>query len=90
MGVPTKEELEAALAEAARMREAGEDPHHVAKALLNHNHRIDILEKVLHAAELYLHTGHGAHEHTQLMRAIEKAKHASTNSSDRDQLDYGL
>ena len=90
MGVPTKEELATALTEAARMREAGEDAHFMAKALLNHNYRVEMLEKVMHAAELYLHSGHAAHEHTQLMRAIEKAKHASSNSTDRDQLDYGL
>jgi hypothetical protein len=90
MGVPTKEELDTALTEAARMREAGEDPQYLAKALLNHHYRIDVLEKVLQAAELYLHSGHGAHEHTQLMRAIEKAKYVSANSADHDQLDYGL
>ena len=44
MGVPTKEELEQALSEAARMREHGEDPHHLAKVVLNHNYRIEQLE----------------------------------------------
>ena len=90
MGVPTKEELETALQEAARMREQGEDPHHIAKVLLNHNHRIDVLEKVLHAAELYLHSGHSAHEHAELLKAIKTAKHASSNTTDHDALDYGL
>ena len=37
MGRPSKEELASALAEAGRMREQGEDPHHVAKCLLNHD-----------------------------------------------------
>jgi len=35
MGMPTEEELREALSEEARMREQGEDPHHIAKALLN-------------------------------------------------------
>lgn len=90
MGVPSKEELDSALKEAIRMRENGEDPHHLAKAFLNHNYRIDTLEKVLHAAELYMHSGQAGHEHSQLVLAIEAAKKASADSSDSDVLDYGL
>ena len=90
MGVPTEQELEQALGEAARMREQGEDPHHIAKALLNHHYRIEKLEKVLHAAEVYLHSGHGGQEHSQLIRAIEAAKKASTDTDQHDVLDYGL
>ena len=39
MGMPTEAELREALAEAARMREQGEDRHHLAKALLNLEYR---------------------------------------------------
>ena len=90
MGVPTEQELEQALSEAARMREQGEDPHHLAKVVLNHNHRIKQLEKVLHATEVYLHSGHGGTEHSQLLRAIETAKQSSTDSDQHNVLDYGL
>ncbi len=90
MGVPTAEELQTALQEAARMREQGEDPHHIAKALLNHNYRIEKLEKVMHAAELYMRSGEGGHEHAELVRSIKAAKYASTSTADRDELDYGL
>ena len=90
MGVPTTEELQTALNEAARMREHGEDPHHIAKALLNHNHRIELFEKAIHAAELYLRSGNASQEHTKLVRAIETAKHASSNTTDHENLDYGL
>jgi hypothetical protein len=90
MGVPTKEELQSALQEAARMREQGEDPHHIAKALLNHNFRIDKLEKVMHAAELYFRSGNASQEHTKLVQAIEAAKYAGSNTADHDELDYGL
>jgi len=90
MGVPTEEELQTALDEAARMREQGEDPHHLAKVLLNHNYRIETLEKVLHAAELYLHSGESGHEHSRLVKAIEAAKYASANTADKNPLDYGL
>lgn len=90
MGVPSKEELDTALHEAVRMREQGEDPHYLAKVLLNHNYRIDTLMKVLHAAELYLHSGQASHEHSQLVRAIEVAKKASVNSTDSKPLKHGL
>lgn len=90
MGVPTEEELNTALDEAARMREQGEDPQHLAKVLLNHHYRIDVLKKVLWAADLYLHSGHGATEHTNLIRAIETAKDTAQNSTTHDELDYGL
>ena len=46
MGRPSKEELASALAEAGRMREQGEDPHHVAKCLLNHDYRLKLLEQL--------------------------------------------
>ena len=90
MGVPTEEELQTALQEAARMREQGEDPQHIAKVLLNHNYRIKQLEKVMHAAELYFRSGNASQEHTNLVRAIEAAKYAGSNSADHDELDYGL
>lgn len=71
MSKPTEEELKQALAEAARMREQGEDPHHVAKALLNLHFRFRFLEDVLVAAEHYLR-GQDVHEHARLVRAIER------------------
>ena len=90
MGVPTEKELQTALDKAACMREQGEDPDHLAKVILNHNYRIETLEKVLHAAEVYLHSGQSAHGHSMLVRAIEAAKYASSNTADKDPLDYGL
>ena len=76
MGKPTESELKSALEEAARMREQGEDPHFIAKALLNLNYRMKYLENVLHAAELYNHSGQSAIEHQRLLAAI-KAYHDS-------------
>ncbi|MEE8379112.1 MAG: hypothetical protein V3R49_01890 [Gammaproteobacteria bacterium] len=89
MGVPTEEELQIALKEAAQMREKSEDPNHIAKALLNHNYRIKQLEKVMHAAELFIRSGEGGHEHAELVRAIKTAKSASTNTVNQEKLDYG-
>ena len=90
MGVPTADELQTALQEAARMREQGDDPHHIAKTLLNHNYRIEKLNKVLRAAELFMRSGEGGHEHSELVRAIETAKHANSDTTDRDELDFRL
>lgn len=90
MGVPTKDELQEALEEAARMREHDEDPHHLAKTLLNHHYQLQKLEKVIHAAELYMHSGHAGTEHAALIRAIEAAKKAKSDSNDHGELDFGL
>ena len=83
MGKPTSTELNDALQEAARMREQGDDPHFIAKSLLNLHYRINHLEKVMHAAERYLH-GQAIHEHSVLIRAIEAAHKADTRTTGKD------
>jgi hypothetical protein len=89
MGTPTKAELQEALAEAARMREHAEDEHHVAKALLSHNYRLQLLEKVLSAAQHYLRSGLAPHEHAELLKAIAAAERAA-NPSGVAHEDFGL
>ena len=74
MGKPTKEELAVALAEAARMREQGEDGHHVAKALLNHDYRLKLHEQLYLAVEHYLRSGQGDTEHGKLMKILDKIR----------------
>lgn len=81
MGKPTDEELKAALTEAARMREQGEDPHFLAKCLLNLNYRIKHLERVLGATERYLHSGLAEHNHAELVRTIEAYKRAEARGT---------
>ena len=71
---PTKEELKHALEAAEYMREQGMDKHHVAKSLLYMTERNKMLEKVLGAAELYLHFGQGSTEHATLVRAVNAAR----------------
>ncbi|MDH5326367.1 MAG: hypothetical protein OEZ68_11500 [Gammaproteobacteria bacterium] len=85
MGTPTKKELETALTQAAKMREHGEDPHFMAKSLLNLNYRLKHLEQVLHNAELYLHSGQSATEHTHLVRSIAKYHSLEHRSSGEDE-----
>jgi len=90
MGKPTEEELGVALKEAQRMREQGEDPHHVAKALLNLNYRNGFLIGVLHAAENYLQSGMAEKEHTQLVIALDKAREADDLGAHRERPALGL
>ncbi|TNF33190.1 MAG: hypothetical protein EP312_09980 [Gammaproteobacteria bacterium] len=90
MSKPTPEQLAEALAEAGRMREHDEDPHFIAKALLNHNYRIPLLEAVMEAAKHYLRSGNGPHEHTVLMKAIEKADAASRRPGEDPDEKIGL
>lgn len=77
MGIPTQQELETALSEAARLRESGEDHHHLGKVLLNHNYRLGLMEEVVRCAKLYMHSGEGSREHARLVKAIDKAEQAS-------------
>lgn len=89
MGIPTTEELEQALAEAARMREQGEDEHHVAKALLNLHYRAQLMQKAVDAARHYLHSGLAPHEHAELVKAIAAVDRATTPpGADRER--FGL
>lgn len=74
MGRPSKEELTEALAEAGRMREQGEDPHFVAKSLLNHDYRLKLYEQLYQVAEHYLRSGQGETEHSKLMKILEKIR----------------
>ncbi len=83
MGKPTSEELQQALNEAARMREHNQDPHFLAKSLLNLNYRVGFLEKVMRAAELYLR-GEGVQEHAVLQRAIDIAKKEDAHTAGND------
>lgn len=74
MGKPTEEELETALKYAREMREQGEDMFFIGKSLLNLHYRLKLLEDVMHKANLYLHSGMGATEHAELVKAIEMAE----------------
>ncbi len=90
MSMPTKEELEIALVEAARMREAGEDPKFIAKALLNANYQVAQLNHVLAAVELYFHSGMAVTEHQKLKKAVESAKLAIDRSGGIEHESFGL
>lgn len=90
MGKPTEEELELALMEAKLMRERGEDPCYVAKALLNCNYLSGFLREVYKAAQEYLHTGQTESGHSRLLRAIEKVRQAEDRDAHVERPSLGL
>lgn len=90
MTMPTKEELETALAEACRMREEQDDPHFIAKALLNMKYQKEQLEHVLNAAELYFRSGMAVTEHQKLKKAIDTARTAIERTGAIEHEHFGL
>ena len=90
MGKPTPEELQTALTEAGHMREKDEDPHFLAKSILNMNFRIKILEKVHHSTALYLHSEQGTTEHTRLLQAIKEYESLDYRTEGKEDENFGL
>jgi hypothetical protein len=90
MSMPSKEELAIALAEAARMREQGEDPKFVAKALLNADYQVEQLSHVLAAVELYFNSGMAVTEHQKLKKAMTNAKQAINRTGGIEHESFGL
>ncbi|MFM7272782.1 MAG: hypothetical protein ACKO4A_02865 [Gammaproteobacteria bacterium] len=90
MGVPSKAETEQALAEAIRMREQGQDEHHLAKVLLNLNYRFHLMEDAIAAAKHFLHSGLAPHEHARLVKAIAAVESAGQRPATEKRKDFGL
>jgi hypothetical protein len=87
MSRPTDAELEIALKRAAYLHEQSEDDYFLGKSLLNHHYRLNLLEHVHQAAKHYLHTGNGAREHSELLKAIEEAEKAESRPGDEPHLE---
>ena len=90
MPKPTDAELELAIKKAVEMREKNDDPDNLAKCLLSHNFRIKHLEEVLAIADRYCNMGMAQRELTHLIRAIDKAKHVESYTSQTEQERFGL
>ena len=69
------------------LHEQSQDEYFLGKSLLNHNYRLNLLEHVLHAAKLYLHSGNGAREHSDLLKAIEDAEKSESRPGDEPHLE---
>jgi hypothetical protein len=90
MSKPSSEELARAIDKAIEMRESGEDPDFIAKALLNYHYQTSFLEQVLQAAQHYINSGLGEREHTRLIQAINKARAIDERSAKQEHEDLGL
>jgi len=90
MSKPTEIEMSLALQAARQMKEQGNDPDFLAKALLNHHYRLGYLEDVLKAADRYMNHGMAEHERMALLRSIEKARDAEYRTAGEEHEDFGL
>lgn len=87
---PTDDELQAALAEAERLRGQDTDPHHLARSLQYLAHRVRLLETVYEAAKNYLHFGQEEHDHALLANAIEAVRNDESHATGDEEQTLGL
>lgn len=90
MSKPSETELKTALRKAIDMKEHGDDPDFMAKALLNHNYRLKYLVELLKIADRYMNHGMADHERTLLLNAINKANDAEARTAGFEREDFGL
>lgn len=79
---PNANELNTALNEATRMRDAGEDPHFLAKSLIYLQRRNSELEIVLDHLEKYLQFGLPVEEHSALVKLVDAIRGRSDDIDD--------
>lgn len=87
---PTSDEMHQAMAMAQSMRETDADAHYLAKSLIYLNHRTELLEKVMAAANQYIRFGQGEHEHAQLLQALEAARLSEDHENQSEDHKLGL
>lgn len=63
-------EISRAVRQAEQATSQGDDPHGLSRVLLHFRDQNRLLENVHKAAELYLRTGHGEHEHSVLIKCL--------------------
>lgn len=74
--MPTEEQRRQALDDAERLRDGNQDGHYLAKCLLYLNSRVAHLEEVRQLAERLVNFGQDAPVHGQLIRTLDRARHA--------------
>lgn len=90
MSIPTRQEMDTALAEAERLRDQEIDVSHLGKCLLYLSRRDEVLERLLTAVEHYLNSGHAQLEHGRLIQAVDAARHQMWQESRNETPDFGL
>ncbi|NCF09703.1 MAG: hypothetical protein GWP66_03375 [Gammaproteobacteria bacterium] len=86
---PTEEELAAAFAVANKMREEG-DPDHVHKVLAYLLYRTEILENLTTHAVRYVKFGMDEHEHSLMIKAVDRLREFDTHQSGEESEEMGL
>jgi len=86
MGKLTESELVQALKKAAEMREYGQDLDFIAKSLLSLNYRFGVLQKVVAATKIYLHSGQNTAEYSRLIKTLREAERLDDSNHDDSHL----
>jgi hypothetical protein len=81
---PDAEQLGIALAAAEAMREEGNDPRHIARALSYLYSRNQGLEELLQLADRYLRFGMPEHELSEMRRLVERLRDPVRGADDSD------
>jgi len=87
---PSDDQRAAAIAEAERLRAAGEDAHFLARTLLYQRDRLQHLEEVFRLTERLVRFGQDEHEHALLVKALEAARQAEAAAQGREAGELGL
>ncbi len=90
MGMLSESEMKEALAAAARMRETGQDPHRVARALLNLHYQNAHYHHLLEAVEHFMNSGMATLELQRLRVTLDKTKDAINRTGHLETEHFGL
>ena len=86
---PSDEEHAAAIAAMEAIREAG-DPDHLAKTLAYLQYRVEILENLVEHARRYVQFGLDEHEHSMLIKAVDRLREFDAKQSGEEPEEMGL
>ncbi len=87
---PEPEDLKEALAAAAHMRSAGEDPQHVARWFIHFHRRCQGLEALLQITDRYLRFGMSEHELSEMRLLLSRLREGELSADSRGQVDRTL
>ena len=86
---PSEEEHTAAFSAIAKLRDEG-DPDHVAKTMAYLQYRVEILENLVTHAKRYVKFGMDEHEHSLMIKAVDRLREFDTHQSGDESEEMGL
>ena len=87
---PEPDELKEALAAAAHMRSAGEDPRHVASWFIHFHRRCQGLDALLQITDRYLRFGMPEHELSEMRLLVSRLREGELSVDSRGEVDSSL